>query len=78
MLGCLLKRSSGQVRKATDAEWLGAELSKTLAPELEKSPEKRTTWCVGVGAEDANQILEAVVPAPSVLAPIPEESDSWI
>ena len=25
---------------------------------------------------DVNQILEAVVPAPSVLAPIPEESDS--
>ena len=25
---------------------------------------------------DVNQILESVVPAPSVLAPIPEESDS--
>ena len=25
---------------------------------------------------DVNQILEAVVPAPSVLAPIPEENDS--
>ena len=34
MRGCLLKRSSEQVRKATDAEWLGAELSRTLATEL--------------------------------------------
>ena len=45
MRGCLLKCSSEQVRKATDAEWLGAELSKTLATEtIEKPPEKRTTW----------------------------------
>ena len=34
MRGCLLKCSSEQVRKATDAEWFGAELSKTLATEL--------------------------------------------
>ena len=34
MCGCLLKSSSEQVRKATDSEWLGAELSKTLATEL--------------------------------------------
>ena len=26
--------------------------------------------------QDVNQILQAVVPAPSVLSPIPEESDS--
>ena len=44
MRGCLLKCSSKQVRKATDAEWLGAELSKTLAAELMKSRQKRTTW----------------------------------
>ena len=41
MRGCLLKCSSEQVRKATDAEWLGAELSKTLATELLKSRGQR-------------------------------------
>ena len=40
MRGCLLKCSSEQVRKATDAEWLGAELSKTLATELLKSRQR--------------------------------------
>ena len=34
MRGCLLKCSSEQVRKATDAEWLGTGLSRTLATEL--------------------------------------------
>ena len=34
MRSCLLKCSNEQVRKATDAEWLGAELSRTLATEL--------------------------------------------
>ena len=90
MRGCLLKCSSEQVRKATDAEWLGAELSKTLATELLKSRQRSgQRGYVDVEAEgqpteeppadtrpDVNQILEAVVPAPSVLAPIPEESDS--
>ena len=38
--GCLLNCSSEQVRKATDAEWLGAELSKTLATELLKSRQR--------------------------------------
>ena len=37
MRGCLPKCSSEQVRKATDAEWLGAELNRTLATELLKS-----------------------------------------
>ena len=32
--GCLLKCWSEQVRKATDAEWLCAELSRNLATEL--------------------------------------------
>ena len=36
----LLKCSSDQVHKATDAEWLGAELSKTLATELLKSHQR--------------------------------------
>ena len=90
MRGCLLKCSSEQVRKATDAEWLGAELSKTLATELLKSRQRSgQRGYVDVEAEgqpteeppadtrpDVNQILEAVVPAPSVLAPIPEDSDS--
>ena len=90
MRGCLLKCSSEQVRKATDAEWLGAELSKTLATELLKSRQRSgQRGYVDVETEgqpteeppadtrpDVNQILEAVVPAPSVLAPIPEESDS--
>ena len=34
MRSCLLKCSNEQVRKATDAEWLGAELSRTPATEL--------------------------------------------
>ena len=90
MRGCLLKCSSEQVRKATDAEWLGAELSKTLATELLKSRQRSgQRGYVDVETEgqpteeppadtrpDVNQILGAVVPAPSVLAPIPEESDT--
>ena len=32
--GCLLKCSGEQVRKATDAEWLGAELSRALVTDL--------------------------------------------
>ena len=89
MRGCLLKCSSEQVRKATDAEWLGAEASETLATELLKSRQRSgQRGYVDVEAEgqpteerpadtrpDVNQILEAVV-APSVLAPIPEECDS--
>ena len=75
MRGCLLKCSSEQVRKATDAEWLGAELSKTLATELLKSRQKSgQRGCVDVETEgqpteeppadtrpDVNQILGAVV-----------------
>ena len=90
MRGCLLKCSSEQERKATDAEWLGAELSKTLAKELLKSRQRSgQRGYVDVETEgqpteeppadtrpDVNQILGAVIPAPSVLAPIPEESDS--
>ena len=89
MRGCLLKCSSEQVRKATDAEWLGARLSKTLATELLKSRQRSgQRGYVDVETEgqateeppadtrpDVNQILEAVIPAPSVLAPIPEEGD---
>ena len=90
MRGCPLKCSSEHVRKATDAECLGAELSKTLATELLKSRKRNgQRGYVDVEVEgqpteqppadtrpDVNQILEAVVPAPSVLAPIPEESNS--
>ena len=90
MRGCLLMCSCEQVRKATDAEWLGAELSKTLATELLKSRQRSgQRGYVDVEVEglpteeppadprpDVNQILEAVVPVPSVLAPILEESDS--
>ena len=78
------------MRKATDAEWPGAELSKTLTTELLKSRQRSgQRGYVDVETErqpteeppadtrpDVNQILGAVVPAPSVLAPIPEESDS--
>ena len=89
MRGCLLKCSSEQVRKATDAEWLGAELSKTLGTELLKSRQRSgQRGYVDVETEgqpteeppadtrpDVNQILGAVVPAPSALAPVPEEDD---
>ena len=84
------KCSSEQVRKATDAEWPGAELSKTLATELLKSRQRSgQRGYVDVETEgqpteeppadtrpDVNQILGAVAPAPSVLAPIPEEGES--
>ena len=89
MRGCLLKCSSEQVRKATDAEWLCAEWSKTLATELLKSRQRSgQRGYVDVETEgqpteeppadtqpDVNQIPGAVVPAPSVLGPIPEEGD---
>ena len=89
MRGCLLKCSSEQVRKATDTEWLGAELSKTLATELLKSRQRSgQRGYVDVETEgqpteepaadtrpDVSQILGAVIPAPRVLAPIPEERD---
>ena len=87
MRGCRLKCSSEQVRKATDAEWLVAELSKTLATELLKRGQRSgQRGCVDVETEgqpteeppadtrpDVSQILGVVVPAPSVLAPILEE-----
>ena len=89
MRGCLLKYSSEQVRKATDAAWLGAELSKTLATELLKSRQRSGQGYVDVETEgqpteeppadtrpDMNQILGAVIPAPSVLAPVPEEGEA--
>ena len=41
MRGCLHKCSSEQGRKATDAGWLGAELSRTLATELLNSRRRR-------------------------------------
>ena len=89
MRGYLLKCSSELVRKANDAEWLGAALSKILATELLKSRQSSgQRGYVDVEVEgqpteeppadtrpDMSQILGAVVPAPSVLAPIPEESD---
>ena len=90
MRGCLLKCSSEQVCKATGAEWLGAELSKTLATELLKSRQRSgQRGYVDVETEgqpteeppadtrpDVNQILGAAIPAPSVLAPILEEGDT--
>ena len=85
MRGGLLKCSSELVRKATDAEWLVAELSKTLGTELLKSRQRSgQSGYVDVETEgqpteeppadtrpDVSQILGAVVPAPRVLAPIP-------
>ena len=89
MRRCLLKCSSEQVRKATDAEWLGTELSRTLATELLKSRQRSgQRGYVDVEVEgqpteeppadtrpDVSQILGAVVPTPSVLAPIPDLMD---
>ena len=43
MRGCLLNCSSEQVRKATDAGWLGAEQNSGDGT-AEEPPEKRTTW----------------------------------
>ena len=40
MRGSLLKCSGEQVRKATDAEYLGTELAKVLSQELLKSRER--------------------------------------
>ena len=78
------------MRKATDAEWLGAELSKTLATELLESRQRsRQRGCVDVETEgqpteeppadprpDVDQILGAAIRAPNVLAPSPEEGES--
>ena len=78
------------MRKATDAEWLGAELSKTLATELLTNRQRSgKRGYVDVETErqpteepptdtrpDVNQILGAAIPALSVLAPILEEGDS--
>ena len=89
MRGCMLKCSSEQVRKATDAEWPGAELSKTLGTELLKRRQRSgQRGYVDVETEgqpteeppadarpDVSQILGAVVPAPRVLTPIPEEGE---
>ena len=75
--------------QATDAEWLGAELSKTLETELLKSRQRSgqrgyvdvetegqpTEEPPAVTRPDVSQILGAVVPAPSLLAPIFEEGD---
>ena len=77
------------MRKSTCAEWLGAESSKTLATELLKSRQRSgQRGYVDVVTEgqpteeppadtrpDVSQIPGAVVPAPRVLAPIPEEGD---
>ena len=87
MRGCLFKCSSQQVRKATDAEWLGAELSKTLAMKSRQRSGQRGYVDVETEGQppeeppadtrpDVNQILGAAIPAPSVLAPIPEEGES--
>ena len=52
MRGCLLKFSSEQVRKATHAEWLGAELSRTLATEVLNSRRRSgQRGCVDVEPE---------------------------
>ena len=77
------------MRKATDAELLGAELNKTLATERLKSRERSgQRGYVDVETEgqpteeppadtrpDVSQILGAVVPVPRELAPIPEEGE---
>ena len=65
------------MRKATDTEWFGAELSKTgqrgyVDVETEGQPTEEPPADT---RPDVSQILGAVVPAPSVLAPIPEEGD---
>ena len=81
-----LKYSSEQVCKATDGEWFGAELSKTLATEALKSRQRRgQRGYVDVETEgqpteeppadtrqDVNQILEAVVPRAKCA-----RADSW-
>ena len=89
MSGCLLKCSGEQVRKATDAEWLGAELSRTLATELlncrqrsgqrgyvDVEPEGQPTEDPPADTRpDVHQILGANAPAPGALASIPEEAN---
>ena len=89
MRGCLLKCSREQVRKATDAEWLGAELSETLARELLESRQRRgQRGYVDVEPEgdpteeppvdtrpDVRQVLGVALPAPNVLGPIPEDAE---
>ena len=78
-----------QVRKATDAEWLVAELSRTLATELFNSRQRSgQRGYVDVEPEgqpteepladtrpDVHQIWGANAPAPGALASILEETD---
>ena len=78
-----------QVRKATDAEWLGAELSRALATELLNSrqrsgqrgyddvePEGQPTEDPPADMRpDVHQISGPNVTAPGALASIPEQSD---
>ena len=59
MRGCLLKCSGEQVRKATDAEWLGAELSRTLATESLNSRQRSgQRGYVDVDVEPEGQPIE--------------------
>ena len=77
------------MRKATDAEWLGAELSRTLATELLNSrqrsglrgyvdvePEGQPTEEPPADTrQDIHQVSGAAAPVPGPLASIPEETE---
>ena len=76
MRGCLLKCSSEQVRNATDAEWLGAELSGTLATELlnsrQRSGQRGVRRC---GTEEPSVDTRSDTHQVGPLAPIPEDTE---
>ena len=89
MRGCLLKCSGKQVRKATDAEWLGAELSRTPATKFLNSRQRcEQLGYVDVELEgrpteeppvdtrrDIHQVWSASAPASGPLAPILEDTE---
>ena len=89
MRGCLLKCSIEQGRKAADAEWLGAESSRTPATELlngpwrsgqrgyvDVEPEGQPTEELPTDTRpNIHQVLGAAATASGPRARIPEEAD---
>ena len=60
MRGCLLNCSGEQVRKANDGEWVGAELSTTLATEFLNSRQRSgQRWYVDVEPEGRSGHISA-------------------
>ena len=77
MRGFLLKCSGEQVRKATDAEWLGVEPRRSgQRGYVDVEPEGRPTEESPVDRRpDIHQVWGAAVPASGPDVPIPEDAE---